>query len=56
MLFFPNDRIKVYASQWMPGFRGFPEDLQSPDSVCPEHFTRLSDGPRCPHPDKRIKL
>ncbi|AHI66283.1 hypothetical protein BTL_2371 [Burkholderia thailandensis H0587] len=56
VLFFPNDRIKVYASQWMPGFRGFPEDLQSPDSVCPEHFTRLSDGPRCPHPDKRIKL
>ncbi|MDW9239151.1 hypothetical protein C7S16_0240 [Burkholderia thailandensis] len=55
-LLFPNDRIKVYASQWMPGFRGFPEGLQSPDSVCPEHFTRLSDGPRCPHPDKRIKL
>ncbi|KGC51985.1 DUF3304 domain-containing protein [Burkholderia pseudomallei] len=56
VLFFPNDRIKVYASQWMPGFPGFPEGLQTPDSPCPEHFTPLSDDPRCSQPGKRIKL
>ncbi|EDO91815.1 conserved hypothetical protein [Burkholderia pseudomallei Pakistan 9] len=40
----------------MPGFPGFPEGLQTPDSACPEHFTPLSDDPRCSQPGKRIKL
>lgn len=55
VLFLPEDRIKVYASQWMPGFPGFPEGLQAPNEACPGHFTLRNDDPRCPHPDKRIK-
>ncbi|AOJ69124.1 MULTISPECIES: DUF3304 domain-containing protein [Burkholderia] len=55
VLFFPNDKIKVYASQWMPGFPGFPEGLQAPNEACPGHFTLRNDDPRCSHPDKRIK-
>lgn len=52
VLFLPGDRIKVYASRWMPGF---PEGLQAPNEACPGHFTLRNDDPRCPHPDKRIK-
>ncbi|VWD09439.1 DUF3304 domain-containing protein [Burkholderia contaminans] len=54
LLFFPHDRIKVYASQWMPGYRGFPENLQAPDEACPGNFTLRNGDARCPHPDKRI--
>ncbi|MDN7673519.1 DUF3304 domain-containing protein [Burkholderia oklahomensis] len=55
VLFFPGDKIKVYASQWMPGFPGFPEGLQAPNEACPGNFTMLNNDPRCPVPDKRIK-
>lgn len=55
VLFFPGDKIKVYASPWMPGFSGFPEGLQAPFEACPDHFTLLNSDPRCPKPDKRIK-
>ncbi|NHV30263.1 DUF3304 domain-containing protein [Burkholderia sp. D-99] len=54
VLFFPHDRIKVYASQWMPGYRGFPENLQAPAEACPGHFTLRNSDPQCPNPDKRI--
>ncbi|KVV59961.1 hypothetical protein WK90_10590 [Burkholderia cepacia] len=54
VLFFPHDRIKVYASQWMPGYRGFPENLQAPAEACPGHFTLRNGDPQCPNPDKRI--
>ncbi|SIO06419.1 Protein of unknown function [Burkholderia sp. GAS332] len=56
VLFFPNDKIKVYASQWMPGFPGFPEGLQPPDEACPDHFVLKNNDPGCPNPDRRIKL
>jgi hypothetical protein len=55
VLFMPGDKIKVYASQWGPGFSGFPEGLQPPDRACPGHFTLLNSDPRCPAPDKRIQ-
>jgi hypothetical protein len=55
VLFFPNDKIKVYASQWGPGAPDFPEKLQAPDEACPDHFTLLNSDPRCPKPDPRIK-
>ncbi|BAX57278.1 DUF3304 domain-containing protein [Burkholderia stabilis] len=54
VLFFPHDRIKVYASQWMPGYQGFPENLQAPDEACPGNFTLRNSDSRCPEPDKRI--
>ncbi|KVH58353.1 hypothetical protein WS89_19560 [Burkholderia sp. MSMB1072] len=54
VLFFPHDRIKVYASQWMPGYRGFPENLQAPDEACPGNFTLRNSDPQCRNPDKRI--
>nr|WP_057928438.1 DUF3304 domain-containing protein [Burkholderia ambifaria] len=54
VLFFPHDRITVYASQWMPGYRGFPQDLQPPDEACPGNFTLRNSDPLCPNPDKRI--
>jgi hypothetical protein len=55
VMFFPGDKIKVYASQWSPGFPGFPEGLQEPGAACPNHFTLKNDDPHCPLPDKRIK-
>ncbi|MFL9885179.1 DUF3304 domain-containing protein [Paraburkholderia agricolaris] len=55
VLFFPNDRIKVYASPWMPGFPDFPEGLQEPGESCPDHFNLKNSDPRCPAPDKRMK-
>ncbi|WP_042297819.1 DUF3304 domain-containing protein [Paraburkholderia bannensis] len=55
VLFMPDDKIKVYASSWMPGFAGFPEGLQPPDRACPGHFTLLNSDPRCPAPDQGIK-
>jgi hypothetical protein len=55
VLFLPDDRIKVYASKWSPGFAGFPEGLQWPNEACPGHFTLLNSDPRCPAPDKRIQ-
>ncbi|SIO61509.1 Protein of unknown function [Burkholderia sp. GAS332] len=54
VLFFPNDKIKVYASPWMPGFPDFPEGLQEPGESCPDHFTLKNSDPRCPKPDPRI--
>ncbi|MFD1559962.1 DUF3304 domain-containing protein [Paraburkholderia silviterrae] len=56
VLFFPDDKIKVYASQWMPGFPGFPEGLQAPDEACPDNFKLLNSDARCLKPDPRIKL
>jgi Protein of unknown function (DUF3304) len=55
VLFFPNDKIKVYASPWLPGFPDFPEGLQQPGESCPDHFTLKNSDPRCPAPDKRMK-
>ncbi|CAE6855718.1 hypothetical protein R75461_07699 [Paraburkholderia nemoris] len=55
VLFFPNDKIKVYASPWAPGYPDFPEGLQEPGASCPGHFTLKNSDPRCPAPDKRIK-
>ncbi len=55
VLFFQGGKIKAYASQWMPGFPGFPEGLQAPNVACPGHFTLLNSDPRCPAPDNRIK-
>ena len=55
VLFFPNDKIKVYASPWLPGFPDFPEGLQQPRESCPDHFTLKNSDPRCPAPDKRMK-
>jgi hypothetical protein len=55
VLFMPDNKIKVYASSWGPGFAGFPEGLQPPDRACPGHFTLLNSDPRCPAPDKRIQ-
>ncbi|RKF44581.1 DUF3304 domain-containing protein [Paraburkholderia fungorum] len=55
VLFFPNDKIRVYASQWGPGSPNFPEGLQEPGESCPEHFTLKNSDPRCPAPDKRMK-
>ncbi|WP_425496041.1 DUF3304 domain-containing protein [Paraburkholderia agricolaris] len=55
VLFFPNDRIRVYASLWMPGFPDFPEGLQEPGESCADHFTLKNSDPHCPAPDKRMK-
>jgi hypothetical protein len=55
VLFFPNDKIKVYASQWGPRSPNFPEGLKAPVEACPDHFTLLNSDPRCPKPDPRIK-
>nr|WKF57893.1 hypothetical protein HUO10_002387 [Paraburkholderia busanensis] len=55
VLFFPDDKIKVYASPWMPGGAGFPEGLQAPDEACPVNFKLRNSDPRCPKPDPRIK-
>ena len=55
VLFFPNDKIRVYASQWGPGAPDFPEGLQEPGESCPDHFTLKNSDPRCPVPDKRMK-
>ena len=55
VLFFRNDKIKVYASPWLPGFPDFPEGLQQPRESCPDHFTLKNSDPRCPAPDKRMK-
>ena len=55
VLFFPDDKIRIYASPWMPGFPAFPEGLQAPNEACPDHFTLLNSDSRCPKPDPRIK-
>ncbi|MDW9239407.1 DUF3304 domain-containing protein [Burkholderia thailandensis] len=55
VMFFPGDKIKVYASPWAPGGAGFPENLKAPSEACPGRFTLLNNDPRCPQPDKRIK-
>ncbi|MFD1559961.1 DUF3304 domain-containing protein [Paraburkholderia silviterrae] len=55
MLFFPDGKIKAYASEWMPGFPGFPEGLQAPDEACPDNFKVLNSDARCLKPDPRIK-
>jgi hypothetical protein len=55
VLFFPNDKIKVYASPWMPGWPDFPERLQPPGEACPSNFTLKNSDPRCATPDKDIK-
>ncbi|RQS37401.1 DUF3304 domain-containing protein [Burkholderia sp. Bp8992] len=54
IVFFPGDRIKAYASPWLPGAPAFPEGLQAPNKACPGHFTVLNSSRDCPTPDKRI--
>jgi Protein of unknown function (DUF3304) len=54
IVFFPGDKIKVYASPWLPGAREFPEGLQAPDEACPGHFTILNSSSACPTPDAGI--
>ncbi|AIO34726.1 hypothetical protein DM39_6138 [Burkholderia cenocepacia] len=54
IVFFPGDRIKAYASPWLPGAPAFPEGLQVPNKACPGHFTVLNSSRDCPKPDKRI--
>ncbi|AIS86635.1 DUF3304 domain-containing protein [Burkholderia pseudomallei] len=55
VLFFPGERIKVYATPWLPGAADFPEGLQAPSEACPGDFTLLNSDSRCKNPDKRIK-
>ncbi|SIO06451.1 Protein of unknown function [Burkholderia sp. GAS332] len=55
VLFFPDGKIKAYASPWGPGSAKFPDGWQQPGEACPNHFTLKNDDPRCPNPDKRIK-
>ncbi|HDR9481229.1 TPA: DUF3304 domain-containing protein [Burkholderia aenigmatica] len=52
IVFFPGDRIKAYASPWLPGAPEFPEGLQVPSKACPGHFTVLNSSRDCPTPDK----
>ncbi|AYQ40752.1 lipoprotein [Burkholderia aenigmatica] len=51
IVFFPGDRIKAYASPWLPGAPEFPEGLQVPSKACPGHFTVLNSSRDCPTPD-----
>lgn len=54
IVFFPGDRIKAYASPWLPGAPAFPEGLQPPNQACPGRFTVLNSSPDCPKPDKSM--
>ena len=55
VMFFPGDKIKVYASNFGPGHPNFPEGLQEPGASCPGHFNLKNSDPHCPNPDKRMK-